>query len=51
MRKVVRTGILPVIDTGIAHKEAGHPEIGAGQVNPPMEIFTQALREMAKELA
>lgn len=42
-RKVVRSGILPVIDTAIAHREAGHPIIGAGIVRPPLECFTQAL--------
>lgn len=41
--KVVRTGILPVIDTAIAHKEPGHPKIGAGLVRPPMECFEKAL--------
>ena len=43
VRKVVRTGILPVIDTAIAHCDAGHPIIGAGIVRPPLECFTQAL--------
>ncbi|MGI0015513.1 MAG: DUF1116 domain-containing protein, partial [Nitrososphaera sp.] len=35
IRKVVKTGILPVIDTAIAHKEPGIGMIGAGIVNPP----------------
>lgn len=47
IRKVVKTGILPVIDTAIAHKEPGVGMIGAGIVNPPMEAFKSALREYA----
>lgn len=43
IRKVVRTGILPVIDSAIAHKKAGVGMIGAGLVNPPLEVFKQAL--------
>jgi len=41
--KVVKRGILPIINTGIAHKEAGIGQIGAGVVNPPMASFNQAL--------
>lgn len=47
IRKVVKTGILPVIDTAIAHKEPGIGMIGAGIVNPPMEAFKSALRAFA----
>jgi hypothetical protein len=47
IRKVVKTGILPVIDTAIAHKEPGVGMIGAGIVNPPMEAFKSALLEYA----
>jgi hypothetical protein len=47
IRKVVKTGILPVIDTAIAHKDPGVGMIGAGIVNPPMEAFKSALREYA----
>ena len=43
IRKVVRTGILPIIDTAIAHKEPGHPIIGAGLVRAPQECFENAL--------
>src|SRR3972149_998440 len=35
VRKVVRTGILPIIDTAIAHREPGHPLLGAGLVRAP----------------
>ncbi|MEU5881790.1 DUF1116 domain-containing protein [Spirillospora sp. NPDC047279] len=45
--KVVRTGVLPVIDTGIAGREAGTGQVGAGLVEPPGEIFTEALHALA----
>lgn len=41
--KVVEKGILPIINTGIAHKVAGIGQIGAGLVTPPMECFEKAL--------
>jgi hypothetical protein len=41
--KVIETGILPFINTGIAHKNAGEGIIGAGIVNMPMEVFEKAL--------
>ena len=43
LRSVVETGITPRINTGIAHKEAGVGQVGAGLVRPPMEIFEEAL--------
>jgi hypothetical protein len=43
IRKVVQTGITPIIDTAIAHRNPGYPIIGAGLVRPPMECFKQAL--------
>lgn len=48
VRKVVQTGILPIIDTAIAHREPGHPIIGAGLVRPPMECFKKALVRFAE---
>ena len=48
IRKVVDTGILPVINTGIAHKKPGIGQVGAGIVHPPIEIFQQALRAMVE---
>ncbi|MFP5345414.1 MAG: DUF1116 domain-containing protein, partial [Actinomycetes bacterium] len=44
---VVRTRILPQINTGMAGKVAGTGQVGAGLVNPPMECFTKALRALA----
>ena len=51
IRKVVQTGILPIIDTAMAHKDPGHPIIGAGLVRAPMECFHQALRTFAARYA
>jgi uncharacterized protein DUF1116 len=44
IRKVVRTGMLPTIDTAIAHRHPGHPKIGGGLVRAPRNCFTAALR-------
>ncbi len=46
-RKVVETGITPIINTGIAHKDPGIGQIGAGTVHPPIECFKQAIKEYA----
>ena len=43
IRKVVELGTTPRINTGIAHKDAGVGQVGAGLVRPPKEIFEQAL--------
>ncbi len=43
IRKVVEKGIPPRINTGIAHKQAGVGQVGAGLVRPPMKIFEDAL--------
>ncbi|MEP6697239.1 MAG: DUF1116 domain-containing protein [Pseudonocardiales bacterium] len=45
--KVIRTGILPQINTGMAGKVAGTGQVGAGLVNPPVECFTAALAALA----
>jgi hypothetical protein len=47
IRKVVRTGITPRVNTGIAHRRAGIGQVGAGLVRPPMECFEQALEALA----
>ena len=44
---VVRTGILPQINTGMAGRVAGTGQVGAGLVTPPMACFTQALQALA----
>jgi hypothetical protein len=43
IRKVVQTGITPRVNTGIAHKDAGVGQIGAGLVRPPIAMFEEAL--------
>ena len=42
IRKVEETGILPLINTAIAHKDAGIGMIGAGLTHPPIEAFHAA---------
>ncbi len=49
IRKVVKTGILPIIDTAIASKNPGQRMIGAGLVKPPLEAFKKALQGFAKK--
>jgi hypothetical protein len=44
---VIRTGVLPQINTGMAGKIAGTGQVGAGLVTPPMACFTQALTALA----
>jgi hypothetical protein len=51
IRKVVRTGITPTINTGVAHKAAGIGQVGAGIVSFPLEIFKQALKSYAQKYA
>jgi hypothetical protein len=46
--KVLDTGVLPLINTGIAHKEAGVGQIGAGIVTAPSEVFLKATRFLAE---
>ncbi len=49
IRKVVEKGITPRVNTGIAHKDAGVGQIGAGLVRPPMAMFEQALVAFAQQ--
>jgi hypothetical protein len=49
-RLVADSGILPIINTGIAHKEAGVGQIGAGITTAPMECFTRALAALDERL-
>jgi len=44
VRKVVEKGILPAVNTGIAHKEPGIGMVGAGLVKPPVSVYRQALQ-------
>jgi hypothetical protein len=49
VRKVVERGITPRVNTGIAHKDAGVGQIGAGLVRPPMAMFEEALTAFAEQ--
>jgi hypothetical protein len=49
VRRVVETGIVPTINTGIAHREPGIGQVGAGVVKAPLACFQQALRALARE--
>ncbi len=48
LRKVVETGILPAVNTGIAHKEPGVGMVGAGLVRPPEKCFLDAMLALAE---
>lgn len=48
--KVVETGIAPIINTGIAHKEPGIGQVGAGIVRAPMKVFNDAIKAFAEKI-
>ena len=50
IRKVVDSGITPVINTGIAHREPGVGQVGAGIVRAPQACFQEALLALAESL-
>ncbi|MGG1674387.1 DUF1116 domain-containing protein [Neobacillus sp. NRS-1170] len=50
VRKVVQTGIMPIINTAIAHKEAGIGMIGAGITHPPVEAFEKAMLALSENI-
>ena len=50
IRLVVETGIVPMINTGIAHKKPGIGQVGAGIVKAPRACFERALRGLAESL-
>ena len=43
LRRVVETGIAPAINTGIAHRQAGIGQVGAGIARAPLACFEKAL--------
>jgi hypothetical protein len=49
-RKVVDTGLAPLINTGIAHREPGVGQIGAGITRAPMASFVQAVVALADSI-
>ena len=50
-RKVVDRDIVPIIDTGIAHRAAGIGQIGAGISYAPLECFVQAIEALDRKLS
>jgi len=47
VRKVVRTGVTPFIDTGVLHKASGVGQIGTGIARAPLGVFVRALEAFA----
>jgi hypothetical protein len=47
--KIVETGILPTINTGIAHKESGVGMVGAGLAKPPLKCFHDAFEAFVRK--
>lgn len=50
IRRVVDTGNCPTINTGIAHREPGIGQVGAGVVKAPLGCFTQAAAALATKV-
>ena len=50
IRLVVETGLAPTINTGIAHREPGVGQVGAGVVKAPLKCFEQALVAFAETM-
>jgi hypothetical protein len=50
VRLVVDSNIAPVINTGIAHKQPGIGQVGAGIVRAPLACFAEAARALAGKL-
>ncbi len=48
--KVLDAGILPIINTGIAHRAPGIGQIGAGIVRAPIECFKKALVKLSQRI-
>ncbi|MBP7140243.1 MAG: DUF1116 domain-containing protein [Caldisericia bacterium] len=51
IRKVVEKNLTPFIDTGVAHKDPGVGQVGAGLLDAPTECFKKALIAFAKKYA
>jgi Protein of unknown function (DUF1116) len=50
IRLVVETGLVPTINTGIAHRQPGVGQVGAGVVKAPLACFEQALVAFAETM-
>ena len=48
LRRVVELGVSPRVNTGIAHRQAGVGQIGAGLVRPTLKVFEDALLAYAE---
>ena len=48
LRRVVETGIAPAINTGIAHRQAGIGQVGAGIARAPLACFEKALLALSQ---
>jgi hypothetical protein len=48
--KVIENNLTPFIDTGVAHKNPGVGQVGAGVVSAPLEPFVKALTGLAEKL-
>jgi hypothetical protein len=49
-RLVLDSGVLPIINTGIAHRKAGIGQIGAGITTAPMACFADAIAALSTSL-
>ena len=49
-RRVVDSGVPPIFNTGIAHRDAGVGQVGAGIAKAPLACFSGALRELGRRL-
>jgi len=47
IRKVVEKQIAPRVNTGVAHKDPGVGQVGAGVVSAPMKCFEDAIYAFA----
>jgi hypothetical protein len=50
IRLVIETGLAPTINTGIAHRNPGVGQVGAGIVRAPMACFQKALVALAEKV-
>lgn len=49
LRKVVELGVTPRVNTGVAHKDPGVGQVGAGLVRPELSMFEEALEAFAEK--
>jgi len=50
LRKILDTGVLPFINTGVAHKKPGMGTVGFGVLRAPMDCFKKALRAFSEKM-